>query len=87
MKYLKAIAFVYFVVFTAHTMEQAEIVYGFDDPVQARWFQELSSELRCPQCQNQNILDSNAGIAIDLREKTYELLQQGYDKEDVITYT
>ena len=69
-----------------HALEQAQVLYAFDDPIQARWFQELSSELRCPQCQNQNILDSNASIALDLRAKTYELLQQGYDKDEVVTY-
>ena len=42
-----------------------EIVYGMMVP--STLVPKLSSELRCPQCQN--ILDSNAGIAIDLREK------------------
>lgn len=72
--------------FLTQAFEQAQVLYAFDDPIQAQWFQELSSELRCPQCQNQNILDSNASISLDLREKTYELLQQGYDKDQVITY-
>ena len=34
--------------------------------LEARYYQ-LSQELRCPKCQNQNIADSNAPIARDLR--------------------
>jgi cytochrome c-type biogenesis protein CcmH len=42
--------------------------------------------LRCPKCQNQNIADSNAVVAVDMRKKTYELVQQGQDKTQVIEY-
>jgi cytochrome c-type biogenesis protein CcmH len=49
-------------------------------------FLELTQELRCPKCQNQNIADSDAMIAVDLRRKVYELLQKGYDSEQVIDF-
>jgi cytochrome c-type biogenesis protein CcmH len=42
--------------------------------------------LRCPQCQNQNIADSNAMIAIDLKRKVYQLLQEGNSEEQVVDY-
>lgn len=61
-------------------------ILPFKDDGQRQLFQELTQQLRCPQCQNQNIADSNAVVSIDMREKTYELVQQGYAKQDVIDY-
>lgn len=61
-------------------------VYDFDDPEQEVVFRELLKELRCPKCQNQDIADSNAELAKDLREKTYQMLQDGNSKDEVIDY-
>ena len=40
-------------------------------------FRELTKELRCPKCQNQNIADSNAPIAADLRREIFRMLGEG----------
>lgn len=61
-------------------------VYEFDDPKQEEVFRELLRELRCPKCQNQDIADSNAELAKDLREKTYQMLQEGSSKNEVVDY-
>ncbi|WP_395535553.1 cytochrome c-type biogenesis protein [Oceanimonas smirnovii] len=61
-------------------------VYNFDDPKKEETFRELLKELRCPKCQNQDIADSNAELAKDLREKTYQMLQEGSSKEEVVDY-
>ncbi|AJR09524.1 cytochrome c-type biogenesis protein [Photobacterium gaetbulicola Gung47] len=61
-------------------------VYEFDSPQQEKDFQELAATLRCPKCQNNNIADSNAALAQDMRQKTYELLQEGKSKQDVVDY-
>lgn len=37
-------------------------------------FRELTKELRCPKCQNQDIADSNAPIAADLRKEIFRML-------------
>ncbi|MDP5290746.1 cytochrome c-type biogenesis protein CcmH [Oceanimonas sp. CHS3-5] len=68
-------------------LAQAAIdVYEFDDPKQEEVFRELLRELRCPKCQNQDIADSNAELAKDLREKTYQMLQDGSSKSEVVDY-
>ncbi|WP_232821203.1 cytochrome c-type biogenesis protein [Oceanimonas marisflavi] len=68
-------------------LAQAAIdVYEFDDPKQEEVFRELLRELRCPKCQNQDIADSNAELAKDLREKTYQMLQAGSSKSEVVDY-
>ncbi len=58
----------------------------FDTPQQEADYHKLIQELRCPQCQNNNIADSNATIATDMRVKTLELLKQGKSKDEVVNY-
>ena len=58
----------------------------FKSPEQQALFKELTHELRCPKCQNQNIVDSNAVVAVDMRNKTLELVQQGQTKQQVLDY-
>ncbi|RVU41226.1 cytochrome c-type biogenesis protein CcmH [Rheinheimera riviphila] len=72
--------------FTTLPLLAAEEILPFADPKQQALFRELTHELRCPKCQNQNIADSNAVVAVDMRKKTYELVQQGQDKAQVIEY-
>ncbi|KAA1162294.1 cytochrome c-type biogenesis protein [Pseudoalteromonas distincta] len=60
--------------------------YQFDNNKQAILFEELTKELRCPKCQNQNIADSDAVVAKDLRDKVLVLVKEGKSKDDVIDY-
>lgn len=60
--------------------------YDFDSPQQRESFLQLTAELRCPMCQNQNIADSDAMIAHDMRRKVYSLLKQGKSEQEVIDY-
>ena len=60
--------------------------FEFDDSEQEQTFDALTNQLRCPKCQNQNISDSNAQLAQDLRNKTYELVKEGKNEEQVIEY-
>ena len=67
-------------------VQAADEIYAFDNQAQRQMFKDLTEELRCPKCQNQNIADSDALVAQDLKRKVYELMQQGYDKQQVIDY-
>jgi len=60
--------------------------FEFDNAQQEIKFHELTKLLRCPKCQNQNIADSNAELAKDLRHKTYQLVKQGKTKDEVVDY-
>ncbi|KPH90892.1 cytochrome C biogenesis protein CcmH [Pseudoalteromonas undina] len=60
--------------------------YQFDSTEQAIRFEELTKELRCPKCQNQNIADSDAVVAKDLRERVLALVKDGKSKDEVIDY-
>ena len=59
---------------------------NFSSPQQESDYHQLTQSLRCPQCQNNNIADSNATIAVDMRGKVFELLQEGKSKNDVVEY-
>ncbi|MFC3031766.1 cytochrome c-type biogenesis protein [Pseudoalteromonas fenneropenaei] len=60
--------------------------YEFATPERAQTFAELTKELRCPKCQNQNIADSDAIVAKDLRDRVLELVNEGKSKQEVIDY-
>lgn len=64
----------------------AQTQFHFADAEKQRRFMELKAELRCPMCQNQNISDSNAMIAVDLKRKVYDLVDEGKTKQEVIDY-
>lgn len=48
--------------------------FEFENNVKRQLFQQLSEELRCPKCQNQNLSGSNAEIAQDLRNELYKMV-------------
>ena len=52
-------------------------VYDFDSVQQEAQYRGLIEELRCPKCQNQNLAGSDAPIAQDLKQKTYDLVKDG----------
>ena len=56
------------------------------DPVLEKRVMALASELRCLVCQNQTIADSNAELAIDLKNQVREKLKQGESEEKIIEY-
>lgn len=60
--------------------------FDFDSQMQRDRFYRLSSELRCPKCQNQNIADSDAPIAMDLRREVYRMVMEGKDDDQVIDF-
>ena len=60
--------------------------YQFDNNEQAVRFEELTKELRCPKCQNQNIADSDAVVDKVLRDKVLVLVKEGKTKDEVIDY-
>lgn len=64
----------------------SEEVLSFDTEAQRQLYLQLTAELRCPQCQNQNIADSNAVVSVDMRQKTYDMIMQGSSRDDVLDY-
>lgn len=59
---------------------------SFADPQLDARYQALIEELRCLVCQNQNLADSNASLAKDLRDKTAEMLEAGKSDKEILAY-
>ncbi len=53
---------------------------------QQKTYDRLIRELRCLVCKNQNLLDSNAELATDLRKKAHQMVAEGKNYEEVVEY-
>lgn len=60
--------------------------HDFATPQMEKDYNVLVAELRCLVCQNQNLADSNAELAQDMRLKVYKLLSEGSEREEVVDY-
>ncbi len=56
---------------------------AFDDPVLQARYEKLVAEVRCVTCQNQNIKDSNAFIASDLRREIRRMIGEGKSNDEI----
>ena len=59
---------------------------AFDDPVLQARYENLIAEVRCVTCQNQNIKDSNAFIASDLRREIRRMIGEGKSDEEITEF-
>ncbi len=57
-----------------------------DNPAAERHMMQLATELRCLQCQNQTLADSNAPLAVDLRQEIRELIAKGQTDQQIKAY-
>ena len=55
----------------------------FDNQQQQDRFEQLTQELRCLVCQNQNLADSDAPLAYDLRRELHKMLMAGQSNEQI----
>lgn len=60
--------------------------YEFASEAERQRYRTLVEELRCPKCQNQNIADSNAPIAMDLRDEVYQMVEAGKTDAQIIDF-
>ena len=60
--------------------------YSFRSDAERERYQGLTRTLRCPKCQNQDIADSNAPIAADLRREIVRLLGEGRSDREIVDF-
>ena len=60
--------------------------YQFDNPRQEAQYRALIEEFRCPKCQNQNLAGSDAPLAQDLKQKTYDMVKDGRSDTEIRQY-
>ena len=58
----------------------------FDDPEMQARYEQLISEVRCLQCQNQSIKDSNVSLAADLRREIARMIDEGQTDDEIADF-
>lgn len=61
-------------------------VVQFTNPENAQRYHKLIAELRCLVCQNQNLADSNAELAKDLRNQVSSMIKSGSTDSQITDY-
>jgi len=69
----------------AHSVFAIDI-HEFANEQQRLDYQQLTEELRCLVCQNQNIADSDAGLAKDLRNEVAKMVKQDMSQAEITDY-
>jgi cytochrome c-type biogenesis protein CcmH len=59
---------------------------SFSTAEQEQRFQELTEELRCLVCQNQNLAGSDAPLAQDLRQEIHDMLMDGRSDDEIRSF-
>ncbi len=83
-KQLITSVFIFTLVVTVHAVKIE--FHTFENIQQEKLYLQLIAELRCVKCQNQNLAESNAELAKDMRDKTYEMIIKGGTRSDVVKY-
>ena len=85
---MKTIVSFLLVIFLIATIPNAtaDTLYPLSTKKQEAQFQHLLKELRCLVCQNQDLADSSAGLAKDLRNQVYIMVKNGDSDNDIIRY-
>ena len=76
----------FLLVFSLAPAQAAIEAYEFDSPEMESDYNRLIDELRCLVCQNQNLAESDAPLAKDLRQTTYEMLKAGKSSSQVVDF-
>src|SRR5262245_7607470 len=67
-------------------MAFAAAAFAADDPALEKRVAALAHELRCLVCQNQTLADSNAPLAVDLRNQIREQLKKGASEQEITDF-
>lgn len=60
--------------------------WEFTSQAQQQTAMAIAGELRCPQCQNQSLLESNSPVAVSMRHEVFSMVAQGKDKSDIMAF-
>jgi cytochrome c-type biogenesis protein CcmH len=72
--------------FSPLAFSESSEMYVFDSTPKKNQFETIIHEMRCLVCQNQNLADSNASLAKDLRLVIYRRIKHGESIAQVKNY-
>lgn len=73
-----------FLLFSVNAIAEMVDTFEFHNQADRTRAVELAKSLRCPQCQNQNLVESNSPIAYDLRIEVYSMVNEGKTNQQII---
>ena len=73
-----------FLLFSVNAIAEMVDTFEFQNQADRTRAVELAKSLRCPQCQNQNLVESNSPIAYDLRIEVYNMVNEGKTNQQII---
>ncbi|HCD7427537.1 TPA: heme lyase NrfEFG subunit NrfF [Citrobacter werkmanii] len=83
-KTMLLVALLIFLPFATHA--QVVDTWTFANPQQQEKALSIASQLRCPQCQNQNLLESNAPVAVSMRHQVYSMVAEGKSEAEITAW-
>ncbi|MGP9665629.1 cytochrome c-type biogenesis protein [Halomonas sp. AOP22-C1-8] len=86
MALIRTLAVLFLLLLSTSVVAEGIELREFDDPVLAQRYHALTASMRCPLCENQAINDSNSPISADMRERVYQMLQDGRSDSEVINH-
>jgi cytochrome c-type biogenesis protein CcmH len=81
----RAITFILLII-SAAAVWGGEAAPAAEDPALERRVMTLSAELRCLVCQNQSLADSNAPLAVDLRNQVRDKMRAGMSDQQIVDF-
>ncbi|MGP9678992.1 cytochrome c-type biogenesis protein [Halomonas sp. AOP27-A1-41] len=86
MALIRTLAVLFLLLLSTSVVAEGIELREFDDSVLAQRYHALTASMRCPLCENQAINDSNSPISADMRERVYQMLQDGRSDSEVINH-
>lgn len=73
----------------ADTDHNTAVIKSAFDPMEEKQLQryhQLLKVLRCPRCEGQNIAESNAAVAVSIKNQVYDLMLAGKNNTEIKDY-
>lgn len=86
MRHIFYLIFMLFNLICTNSIFAADNTYQFNSAAQQLRFYQLTHQLRCLVCQNETLADSNAPLAMDLRNKIAQQIMAGVSDKDILNY-
>jgi len=83
---IQVVVLLFVLMMPASNMQAAETVLKFENDEQSALYLRLTQEFRCLKCQNQNLADSSADLAKDLRNEIYQAVLAGQGRDQIAEY-
>ena len=83
---MKFFLFMFLLIGLSFSVNAGLEIREFTNKDQEARYNQLIDELRCLVCQNQNLADSNASLAVDLRNQVFKMINEGKSDKEIMDF-